>query len=100
MDLGKQFHEEMVRIYREATEFGYYPVGLLRMVVGQGGLAAAKQLLSGHTPAAGFDRLWKEDRLDISVEALVLQDPWRNLFTETELEEARRRLKDLGYSHI
>ena len=63
MDIERRFHQEMVRIYREATEFGYYPNYFLRMVVDQGGLAAAKQLLSSGDPSSGFVRLWQEQRL-------------------------------------
>ncbi len=37
-------------------------------------------------------------RLDLTVEAVVLQKPWRDLFTAEELATARKRLQDLGYS--
>ena len=97
MTLEKRFHEEMVRIYREETEFGYYPNYFLRMVVDQGGLSAAKQLLADVDPSSGFVRLWEEQRLDLTVEALVLLEPWSSLFTEAELTVARQRLDDLGY---
>jgi hypothetical protein len=36
-------------------------------------------------------------RLDLTVEAHVLQEPHRALFTEDELERARRRLEEYGY---
>ena len=52
MALEERFHEEMLRIYREATEFDYYATYLLRMVNEQGGLTAAKQLLRGDSPPA------------------------------------------------
>jgi hypothetical protein len=32
------------------------------------------------------------------MEALVRKDPWRELFSEAELDEAERRLVDVGYS--
>lgn len=97
MEVEERFQEEMFRIYREATKFGYYPTYFLRMVNERGGLAAAKQLLGGGDPSSGFTRLWEEQRLDLSVEAVVLQEPWRSLFTEDELTKARRRLEELGY---
>lgn len=97
MDLEERFQNEMLRIYREATKFGYYPTYFLRMVNEQGGLAAARQLLGGDDPSSGFTRLWEEQRLDLSVEAVVLQEPWRSLFTADELTTARRRLEELGY---
>ncbi len=97
MGLEDGFHQEMLRIYREAAEFGYHPSYFLQMVIDQGGVSAAKQLLISSKPQSGFARLWEEDRLDLSVEALVLQEPWTSLFTDDELTEARRRLEALGY---
>lgn len=67
------------------------------MVAAQGGLSATSQFLSSTTPASGFMRLWKGDRLDLSVEALAIQEPWSALFSCAELTTARRWLEDLGY---
>ena len=97
-NLETRFNGEMRRIYREATRFGYYPRYFLRMVQEQGGVAAAKQLLNTIEPSSGFTRLWCECRLDLSVEAVVVQEPWSALFTDKELSVARRRLADLGYN--
>ena len=96
MDLEARFHREMLRIYEEAKEFDYYPTYFLRMVVDQGGLQAARQLLGGNRLSDGFVRLWEEQRLDLSVEALALQEPWSALFGQEELAEARRRLDGTG----
>ena len=87
----------MLRIYEEAKAFDYYPTYFLKMVTNRGGLAAAKQLLRGTNLSDGFVRLWQEWRLDLSVEAQALQEPWRALFTHEELAEAKRRLEGVGY---
>ena len=97
MEQERGFHNEMLRIYEEAKEFGYYPTYFLGMVVEHGGLEAAKRLLRGSDISDGLARLWEEGRLDLSMEALVIRDPWRLLFTDAELENARRRLDELGY---
>ena len=88
----------MVSIYHEATSFGYYPNYFLQMVAEQGGLAAAKQLINSIELSSGFRRLWCEGRLDLSVEAVAVREPWSALFTDRELAIARRRLTDLGYN--
>ncbi|CAM3134761.1 hypothetical protein BRDI103020_16585 [Brevundimonas diminuta] len=46
---------------------------------------------------SGFDRLWEEKRLDLSVEALILQPEWQDLFNEDDKKAARRRLQQYGY---
>ena len=97
MNIEDKFHQEMLRIYEEAKEFGYYPNYFLGMVVERGGLSAAKYLISGSQLSDGFVRLWEEERLDLSVEALALQDQWTSLFTHEELAEAQRRLEGVGY---
>ena len=97
MNLEGRFQQEMLRIYEEAKEFSYNPNRFLGMVVEQGGLSTAKQLLNGIELSDGFVRLWQEDRLDLSVEALALREPWSVLFTHEELAEARRRLDGVRY---
>ena len=98
MNLEEQFHKEMLEIYRKAaSQLGYYASYFLRMVDDQGGLRAAKQLLRTDELSDGFTRLWSENRLDLSVEALVLQETWRSLFTKEELATARHRLRESGY---
>lgn len=96
-DVKAQFHQEMLRIYKEAAGFGYRPTYFLRMVNEQGGLVAARKLLRDGTVSYGFVQLWRKGRLDISVEAVVLDPRWRDLFTSNELDVARRRLEDAGF---
>ncbi len=92
MNLEVGFHQKMLEIYDAAAEFDYYATRFRQMVVSQGGLVAATQLLIGNGLSTGFVQLWEDGRLDLSVEALVLQEPWRELFTQWQLDEAQRRL--------
>ena len=85
MDTSSEFHDEMLKLYDESTCLGFYPTIFLRMILDDGGLATAKHLLKPSTTTYGLRRLRQEGRLDPSVEALVLQDPRRSLFTEREL---------------
>lgn len=97
--LERQFHQKMIEIYqRAASECAYRPTRFLQMVTERGGLAAAKDLLHASRPAEGLSILWERQRLDLSVEALVCKQPWRSLFTQDEIAEAEKRLKDLGYN--
>jgi hypothetical protein len=45
----------------------------------------------------GYVQLWRCGRLDLTVEALILREPWRALFSDAEHQIARRRLADSGY---
>lgn len=94
----RQFTQAMLDVYRTAvSETTYTPKKFLRMVNDDGGLATAQQLLRGPDASEGFYRLLEERRLDLTVEALVLQPAWRSLFTTEELDLARARLKRYDY---
>lgn len=101
MGLEIEFHKEMLDVYERAKrECNYTATRFLQMVIDDGGLAAAKRLLASEGFSEGLTRLWEEGRLDISMEAQVLRNPWRQLFTDEELGVARRRLTELGYSQV
>lgn len=89
-----RFHQEMIRIYDEAARVGYRPTRFLQMVNELGGLPAARQLLQGDWPSEGFVQLWDLGRPDLTVESLVLQEPWCKLFSADELRTAERRLAE------
>jgi hypothetical protein len=93
------FDKAMHEIYENAfAECGYRAMRFLNLVNQIGGLAAAKQLLRSDTHPEGLTALWEHGRLDLSMEALVLQKEWAELFTSDELKLAKRRLARLGYA--
>ena len=100
-ELEDRFHQKMVEVYDCARkECRYTATRFLQMVTTHGGLAAAKMLLASKHHPEGLTRLWEAGRLDISMEALVLCNPWASLFSEEELSVARKRLQDLGYADV
>ncbi len=62
-----------------------------------GAVETAKRLLADHDIQTGLMRLWELHALDKSMEALVVQEHFRSLFCKDQIEEARRRLEELGY---
>lgn len=92
------FHVAMLSIYESAKmECKYNATRFLQMVVERGGLETARYLLHAPGLSDGFTALWQRDRLDLTVEALVIKPRWRTLFTEEELAIAADRLRGLGY---
>jgi hypothetical protein len=98
-DLEKAFDQAMFDIYRRAdTEIGYRPTIFLDMLYKRGGVSTAKALITAAKPSDGYTRLYEKGRLDLTVEAVVIDDAkWHPLFTPDELAQARRRLKAYGY---
>jgi hypothetical protein len=96
--LEKLFHKAMLSIYEGALDkCGYKATYFLQMVNEHGGLEAAKNLLHKKELSVGFMALWKRGRLDLTMEAMILEPTWNELFTEEEIEIAKKRLSDLGY---
>jgi hypothetical protein len=97
-DLEKQFNEAMLDVYRRAkAEAGYNAARFLGMITEMGGYETARTLLHSQTVSEGYIALWERARLDLTVEAVILQHEWRGLFSELEHEIARRRLAEYGY---
>ena len=95
MDLEARFHEAMLQLYHEVVDAkigNWHPTLLLQSVNQNGGLVTAKKYLCDPDVTEGFIKLWEADRLDLAVEALVLREPWRELFTPDELKVAEQRL--------
>ena len=89
----------MINIYMTAKkECGYNANRFLQMISAKGGLATAKQLIMKSGGTDGFATLWEHGRLDLSVEAHVVNPKYRDLFTDAERELCRNRLKEYGYA--
>ncbi len=94
-----KFNEDMKQIYFTAKrELGYNATRFMQLVSQIGGLQAAKQLIAKEGGTYGFEVLWENKRLDLSVETLVLRPQYESLFTEEERKLCRERLKQFGYN--
>lgn len=82
------------RIRREAQ---YSAAHFLSMLADLGPLETARRLLRAPAVSDGFATLWERGRLDLTVEALVVDPLFADLFSEQELVTARTRLEQFGY---
>lgn len=96
--LEKEFDEAMMDIFRRAdAEAGYKATRFLQMLNEHRGLATAQLLLHSSNVSDGYTALWERKRLDLTVEALILQSKWSELFDDDERELARKRLEQYGF---
>ena len=77
-------------------ERGYWASYFLRAVRHHGGLAYAHQLLQQEGTTDGFRRLTEEHRLDLTMEAVVLQPEYAELFSATERHEPLQKRLIIG----
>ena len=94
-ELEERFHTLMLeRVYRETgRQCGYWAHRFRQLVANRGGVAAAKRLLARDAISPGFAVLSEKGRLDLSMEVLVLDPQFRELFSEAERVAARGRLE-------
>jgi len=58
------------------------------------------KLVMAPTYHEGLTRLWELERLDLTVEAIIIREPYSELFPEEVVNKAKEKLKQLGYSSI
>ncbi|MDM5358813.1 HNH endonuclease [Peribacillus sp. ACCC06369] len=92
-----QFHKDMLNIYENARKIGYNASRFKQMVANQGGLNVAKKFINSNSPSDGFTSLLLLGRLDLTVEALVLEEAYQSLFSEEERQVVLDRLKEYGF---
>jgi hypothetical protein len=82
----------------ECIGLNYRPRYWMEMVTLYGAVNAATRLLTTEGQwQSGFTRLFDMQRLDLSVEYMVLDPRFRTLFTDAEVLIARDRLAQVGY---
>ncbi len=99
-DLKERFNLAMLNIYKCAKdEAKYNATRYLQMLSEKGCLETAHILINASTVSDGYTALWERGRLDLTVEALIWDNPeYHKLFTEDELRIAKKRLVDYQYS--
>jgi hypothetical protein len=99
MILSEQFDEEMLNIYQRAlAETGYNASRFLQMLQEHRGIETARILINLPRPSDGYTALYLRRRLDLTVEAVIHDNPkWHGLFTASELERCESRLRAYGY---
>jgi hypothetical protein len=88
--------EELYWRADQTVDLGYDPASFVELI-DLGPTAACRKLINDEPPSEWFTRLYELKRLDLSIEALVLQMPYRASFTVDVQNKARGRLQDHGY---
>ena len=69
----------------------------MRPVADVEAVKTAKRTLSGNRLSDGFNQLLTKNALNLSLEALVIDKRYTELFTDEEANEALMRLLEVGY---
>lgn len=99
-ELEKSLMADLLKICSKSKEFGYNSTRFLQMLAENGPINTCRKLINTNdiNYASGFVRLWEARRLDLSMEYVVLQNQYRELFTLSERQICYRRLKECGFN--
>ncbi|MGL5380454.1 HNH endonuclease, partial [Clostridium sp.] len=93
------FHNEMINLYKTISkQLKYKSTKLLDMINKYGGYEAAIKFIKSESNTFDFTILWENERLDLSVEALITNPKHRDLFPEEVVSFCDRKLKDYNFS--
>jgi hypothetical protein len=93
MRLMAEFQKAII----ELQKMGYTPTHFKKMLSIKGAVDTVNFLLGVDKYSEGITRIWELKALYLSMEAIIIKEPYCQLFTENQLKVARKRLKDLGY---
>jgi hypothetical protein len=96
--LEAEFDQAMWRLYEAMKEADYRANYFRQRLDRDGGLETARYLIGKSKPSSTFARWLERDRLDLTVEVLVIEPKWHPLFSEDELARARSRLLEHGWT--
>lgn len=93
-DLATRFQRAVLDICQRAkSDLGHDARDLLRMVADEGAVETATKLVMSDHLSEGFVFLWSQERLDLTVEALVTNPEFTPLFPAEVVQHAEMRLR-------
>ncbi|MDR2686021.1 MAG: hypothetical protein LBB23_04615 [Rickettsiales bacterium] len=95
--LERRFEQRIQRTIQDSKETGYVPTIFSRMVSEHGAVEACKRLVNDSKFSEGYTKLWELKRLDLSVENIILEREWLELFTDEERTRADKKLREYGF---
>ena len=99
--LKKELRERYISTYNECKKFKYIPRAFLDMVVSNEDIVeVTRRLVHKDGGTSGFTTLYENKKMDLSVEKIILEPRYRELFTREDWQAAYLRLKQFEYDRL
>lgn len=97
--LEKQFQEELIKRCEEASKAcsSYRPVRFIQTIGKFGGVKTAKEIMRKGRVSDDFDVLVQAGLVKLTMEALITQAKYAELFTDDEVNNCYELLCEHGY---
>lgn len=89
-----ELYGDMLNIYREVDlQCGYKLDNMLQKINNKGALYAAKALIRDDEEDTGLEFLIKSNKEELSLEKLILNDKYKNIFNDEDRQICNDRLR-------
>lgn len=96
--LKNKFNDNVLKAVEESKKIGYVPARFIQILQQANNNAFdVVQNLVIKKATTGLETLWEKGRLDLSVEALIVKDEFKELFPEEVVKVCTLKLKKCGY---
>lgn len=96
--LEKQFEEELIKKCEIAQkQCGYRPTRFLQTISKFGGVKTAKEILRKGKVSDGFEMLQQAGLTELTMEAMIIDKKYGELFTDDEVNSCYELLCEHGY---
>ena len=96
-NLHEEFYKDLVSVQEEAKELLNIEVDFSKFESKEELIEYVERIINKNGGRATFTKLWSKGRLDLSLEALVLQDKYLELFSKEIIEKSNKTLHQYGY---
>jgi hypothetical protein len=94
----QRLHRALIGSYETAKrELGYNATRFLQMIGELGATETARRLAADPQLSEGFERMWEEQRLELTVEAQVVRPEFEGLFPAEVRQQAEKKLREVGW---
>lgn len=96
--LKRELRTRYAKTCRKCKDFGYTPTRFLNMISGNDDIVEiTRRLIYKDGGISGLEILRQNDQMDLSVEKIILEEEFRDLFTREDLAVAYKRLEECEY---
>lgn len=99
--LKEELRDRYLLTYKECKKFKYFPTAFLSMITsGEDIVEVTRRLVHKKGGTEGFTTLFLNGHMELSVEKIILEDHFRELFDREDLLAAYNRLEEHEYPDI
>ena len=92
-----RFQQRLNIAIKEMISCGYKPQIFITMCLDEGAVNASKNVINSEKVTEGFTKLWNLGKLKLSVENIIQEPEWHELFSDEERKKSKKRLKDYNF---